>query len=52
MIPIFNNVTGDDLLSHTVSREVPSALQGLTSEFGMESGVTLALWSPEILMNN
>ena len=43
MIPIFINVTGDDLLSHTVSREVPSALQGLTSEFGMESGVTLAL---------
>nr|ADI21493.1 hypothetical protein [uncultured myxobacterium HF0070_11L13] len=32
---------GSDLLSHTASRAVPSARQGLTSEFGMGSGVTL-----------
>ena len=31
--------SGDDLLSHQVTLAVPSALEGLTSEFGMESGV-------------
>ena len=31
--------SGNDLLSHTVARAVPSAQEGLTSEFGMESGV-------------
>src|SRR5206468_12407998 len=31
---------GGDLLSHTVSRAVPSALEGLTSLFGMGRGVT------------
>jgi hypothetical protein len=39
--------SGDVLLSHTVSRAVPSALWSLTSEFGMGSGVTSTLWSPE-----
>jgi hypothetical protein len=28
-----------DLLSHTVARAVPSALEGLTSGFGMDPGV-------------
>src|SRR6185295_11051353 len=31
---------GGDLLSHPVSRAVPSALEGLTSLFGMGRGVT------------
>jgi hypothetical protein len=32
--------SGDDLLSRAVSRGVPSALEGLTSVFGMGTGVT------------
>ena len=32
---------GGVLLSHTVARAVPSALEGLTTEFGMGSGVAL-----------
>ncbi len=35
--------SGSDLLSHTVTRAVPLALAGLTSEFGMGSGGTLPL---------
>ncbi len=35
-----NKIPGSDLLSHTVSRAVPLALEGLTAEFGMGSGVT------------
>ena len=31
---------GDGLLSHPVSEAVPSALEGLTSVFGMGTGVT------------
>ena len=34
------NRPGGDLLSHTVSRAVPSALEGLTAVFGMGTGVT------------
>ncbi len=34
---------GDDLLSHTVTRAVPSALKGLTSVFGKGTGVTPSL---------
>jgi PhoPQ-activated pathogenicity-related protein len=30
---------GDDLLSHAATRAVPSALEGLTSVFGMGTGV-------------
>ena len=30
--------SGNVLLSHTVPRAVPSALEGLTSEFGMDIG--------------
>ena len=38
---------GDDLLSHTVSHAVSSALEGLTSVFGMGTGVAPPLRSPE-----
>ena len=34
--------SGIDLLSRLVDEEVPSALHGLTSEFGMGSGVATA----------
>ena len=37
---------GNDLLSHAAAHEVPSALEGLTSEFGMESGVAPPVRSP------
>ena len=38
---------GGDLLSHTVSRAVPSALRGLTAVFGMGTGVSLSPKPPE-----
>ena len=41
--------SGDDLLSRAVSSQVPSACGGLTSVFGMGTGGTLQLLSPEIL---
>ena len=37
---------GDHLISHTLTRAVPSAQRGLTSVFGMGTGGTLAVWSP------
>ncbi len=37
---------GDHLISHTLTRAVPSAQRGLTSVFGMGTGVTLAVNSP------
>lgn len=37
---------GDDLLSHSANRAVASALRGLTTVFGMGTGVTPAVWSP------
>jgi hypothetical protein len=39
--------SGSDLLSQAVSHQVPSALKGLTSVFGMGTGVTLSLLPPE-----
>ena len=39
---------GSDLLSHAVAHAVPSAVEGLTSVFGMGTGVTLLLWPPGI----
>jgi hypothetical protein len=39
-------VPGNDLLSHTLSRAVPSALRGLTAVFGMGTGVSPSLMSP------
>ena len=35
--------TGGDLLSHTVTRAVPSAQKSLTSVFGKGTGVTSSL---------
>jgi hypothetical protein len=43
----FDKNPGDFLLSHAVSRAVPSAPAGLTSVFGMGTGVTLPTKSPE-----
>ncbi len=39
---------GDDLLSHRVAPAVPSALRGLTSVFGMGTGMALSLSSPPV----
>ena len=44
-----SNNPGDFLLSHAVTRAVPSAPAGLTSVFGMGTGVTLPTKSPENL---
>ena len=41
--PAFEFNPGDDLRSHTVTRAVSSALRGLTTVFGMGTGVTLAV---------
>ena len=43
--------SGGDLLSQGESPQVPSALAGLTSVFGMGTGVTPPLWPPEIMLN-
>jgi hypothetical protein len=43
------NYPGGFLLSHTPSRAVPSAPRGLTSVFGMGTGVTLSTEPPENL---
>ena len=39
--------TGDNLLSHLGVEALPSAVAGLTSVFGMETCVSLHLYSPE-----
>ena len=39
---------GDVLLSHHLSVAVPSALQGLTTVFGMGTGVPPALLPPKL----
>jgi hypothetical protein len=41
--------SGSVLLSHQVSLAVPSALRGLTSEFGMGSGGTLSKTPPKLV---
>ena len=43
--------SGDDLLSRAVSSQVPSALRGLTSVFGMGTGGSLSPLSPEIVFH-
>ena len=43
----FRKMSGGVLLSHAVTRAVPSALRGLASGFGMEPGVSLSLWPPK-----
>ena len=45
------NSSGDDLLSQGFSAQVPSALAGLTSVFGMGTGVTPPLWPPETMLD-
>src|SRR6478736_6092681 len=40
-------MSGGDLLSHPVARAVPSALEGLTSGFGMGPGVPPPPWPPK-----
>ncbi len=40
-------ISGNDLLFHLVTKAVPSALEGLTTLFGMGRGVTPPLKSPE-----
>ena len=51
--PCFRNeaviYVGDDLLSHALSRTVQSALRGLTSVFGMGTGISHAVKSPASL---
>ena len=39
---LFRGKAGDGLLSHPLSRAVPSALRGLTAVFGMGTGVALS----------
>jgi hypothetical protein len=42
-VGLARNTPGSDLLSHTPADAVPSAVAGLTSVFGMGTGVTLPL---------
>ena len=48
--PFYYIKFGDDLLSHTVTHAVPSALRSLTSVFGMGTGGASSLWSPKKLL--
>lgn len=43
-----NMESGGDLLSRTVTSQVPSALKGLTSVFGMGTGVSTLLSPPDL----
>ena len=47
---LFITITGDLLISHAPTRAVPSAQRGLTSVFGMGTGVTLTVYSPANLL--
>ena len=44
-----NMESGGDLLSRAVTSQVPSALKGLTSVFGMGTGVTPSSLPPEMV---
>ncbi len=46
---VFIVESGGDLLSRTVTSQVPSALKGLTSVFGMGTGVTPSSLPPEMV---
>ena len=46
---LFEINSGSALLSQGVSPQVPSAQAGLTTVFGMGTGVTLPPWPPETL---
>ena len=41
---------GDDILSQAAASQVPSALKGLTAVFGMDTGGTLSLLSPDMVI--
>ena len=43
--------SGGDLLSQGESTQVPSAQFGLTSVFGMGTGVTQTQWPPKSVVN-
>ena len=47
----FKKTPGSALLSHKVSQAVPSAQEGLTTVFGMGTGVTPPLSQPRISKN-
>ncbi len=47
-VAFVERMSGGVLLSHAVTRAVPSALRGLASGFGMEPGVSLSLWPPKL----
>ena len=47
MLSVFLMESGSDLLSRAVSSQVPSALKGLTSVFGMGTGGSLSPLPPE-----
>ena len=47
MLSVFHLESGNVLLSRAVSSQVPSALKGLTSVFGMGTGGSLSPLSPE-----
>src|SRR5436190_4874810 len=49
--PRLQDYSGGVLLSQGDSPQVPSALAGLTSVFGMGTGVTPPLWPPETVLN-
>ena len=49
MAGVFHFYPGNDRLSHKVPLAVPWALEGLTTVFGMGTGVTPPVWSPENL---
>jgi hypothetical protein len=49
-IGLLRKKAGVVLLSHTVTRAIPSPQVGLTSEFGMGSGVALLLKTPAKLV--
>ena len=44
--PSWGNYPGGDLRSHAVTSAVSSAQRGLTTVFGMGTGVTPAVWPP------
>ncbi len=48
---LMNKNVCDVLLSHPVAQAVPSALRGLTSVFGMGTGVPLSLWSQKTIFS-
>ncbi len=47
-LDLFLVLSGGVLLSHAVTRAVPSALKGLASGFGMGPGVSPSTWPPKL----